>query len=114
MKFENHPESERIVSHFRSWAARHKNIKKIIVYGSRACGEQREDSDLDVAIEFEPLPGDDNIDATWAFEGKKWAEDLAPQIPWKLHLEMHDPAGSTPKVAGKLAKGHYVAFERGV
>ena len=34
----------------RDWAARHPKIEKVFLYGSRARGDNREDSDIDLAI----------------------------------------------------------------
>ena len=37
-----------------AWAKRHPEIKQVYLYGSRARGDNREDSDIDLALVLNP------------------------------------------------------------
>lgn len=79
---------------FRGWAEEKANIRRFWIYGSRLRGTQRDDSDLDVAIEIDTIESmDERIDfgatrTLW----KKELESLTPN--WIVQVEMH----GTPKV----------------
>ena len=113
-KFADLSEREEIIHTLHSWANQHPEVRRVHIYGSRARGDHRLDSDIDVAIEIDPAQGDSGPFATWCYERINWQSGLAPNLPWPLHLEWYDPAGRTPTVACKMAKGAYLAFERSV
>lgn len=111
-KFVDHPERGIVAAHLRQWVASHPEVTRIIVYGSRARGDYRSDSDLDVAVELDKSRWDESPFVIWMSSGKSWERELAPNIPWPLHLEWHDTDGETPTVAAGIERGHHVVYER--
>lgn len=96
----------------RKWAAQRPFVRKVYFFGSRVTGKQSSSSDLDIAIEFDPISNDRNCDTTWICEGQQWAEELQERLPWRVQLEYHDPNGSTPTVSRGLEAGNIVVYER--
>lgn len=94
------------------WAHTHPEISRAIVYGSRARGDSRPDSDIDVAVELDGGNLDESLLAIWITSAGQWREELQPLLPWSLDLQWHDLAGETPTVSAKLERGHFVAYER--
>ena len=54
----------------REWAHSWPNVTRVFIFGSRARGDHRADSDLDIAVEVAPGPGDGSPDATWTFDSE--------------------------------------------
>lgn len=94
------------------WAHTHPEISRAIVYGSRARGDNRPDSDLDVAVELDGGSQDESLLAIWITSAGQWRDELQPRLSWSLDLQWHDLAGETPTVSGKLERGHFVAYTR--
>jgi predicted nucleotidyltransferase len=69
------------------WGARNPLIVRLWLYGSRARGDHREDSDLDIAIENLTAPTDTDPLTTAVFELEGWRRDLQPKLKLTLHLE---------------------------
>ncbi|GBE32929.1 nucleotidyltransferase domain protein [bacterium BMS3Bbin05] len=69
------------------WADSEPLVTKAYIFGSRAIGDYRKDSDLDVAIEIEMEPGDESKLATWLCEKQGLEESLSRLIPYDLQLE---------------------------
>lgn len=63
--------SEDDINAIQTWAAKHAKIKKIYLYGSRARGDHRPDSDIDLAIEMHIPEGQTSAYAQWFFGMKK-------------------------------------------
>lgn len=62
--------------------ARHPNIKKVLLYGSRAMGNFRPASDIDLAIIGK------NIDLSQLFEIEHQLDDL--YLPYKIDVAIYD------------------------
>lgn len=103
---------EDAVAILKSWAIERPFVRRIFVYGSRARGNHSTVSDLDVAIEFDPVEGDWNCLTTWVYEAKKWRKELQSLLPWPLHLEWNDSGGETPHVAAGLRESSILVYER--
>jgi predicted nucleotidyltransferase len=109
--FADYEDRNQVINILCQWAESHPEVSKLLVYGSRARGEQGPDSDLDIAIELRQNT-DENACAIWMYEKDNWRRELAPLFPWRAHLEWHDLEGATPVVRGKIEKGHLVVFVR--
>lgn len=105
-------EKQDLIVSLKSWAVRHPEITRVIVYGSRARGDHRPDSDLDVAVEIEKSKWQESPFAIWLTSTAAWQRELEPKLPWPLDLQWHDPDGETPTVTAKIHRGHFVVYER--
>lgn len=112
MRFADHPKKSSIVATLCEWAAKHPEIARVIIYGSRARGDHRPESDLDVAVELNQTSVGEAPFVTWISDAAKWTSELSPSLPWPLDLQWHDTDGETPTVTAKIAKGHFIAYER--
>lgn len=95
----------------RSWAQSRSFVRRLWIYGSRAKGTHSLASDLDVAIDFDPL-NDEDCETTWVCESQGWQDELQASLPWRLQLEWYDPGGSTPRIAGGISDGGILIYER--
>jgi hypothetical protein len=82
-----------------AWARRHPEIKAVYLYGSRARGDHRPDSDIDLAVVMNTQPGDTNAYTTWIFWKSECdkAPDLHLSCP--IQLEWYEK-GADLKVVG--------------
>jgi predicted nucleotidyltransferase len=93
------------------WAQRNPDVAELWVYGSRARGNHREDSDLDVAI----VPaGDERRDglAIWMFGKQAWKREFEASIPVAVHLEYADFRDRDGLVVSELREYGVQTFER--
>lgn len=109
-QFAEHPERDTIVSRLREWGIRHPEVRRIIVFGSRARGEHHAGSDLDLALELSKSRWDESPEVIWMSSAGRWRQELAPSIPWSLDLQWHDLDGATPIVSSGINRGHFVVY----
>lgn len=86
------------------WAAKKPLISKIYLYGSRARGSHRPDSDVDLAI---VIATEDEGEAWghFAFEKVGWTEELEGLLHCRVHLETPDFEADTKVAPGVDADG---------
>lgn len=96
----------------RAWALAHPYVKKVWIYGSRAKGTPSPCSDLDVAIEIDPVGNDEDAYTSFVSEHQKWHNELQPQLPYTLHLEWYDPTGRNAVVQCAVNAKNIVIYER--
>ncbi|MEM8631822.1 MAG: nucleotidyltransferase domain-containing protein [Pseudomonadota bacterium] len=84
------------------WAASHPEILEVYQYGSRARGDNREDSDIDLAIVVRPDEGQDNAYAVWVF----WEERKNPNLnlAHDVHLEWSEKDAGLERVGPAVEK----------
>ena len=71
------------------WSASTNYVAKAWLYGSRMRGDNRPDSDIDVAIQV--LKG--NIESPYTrflADNRKWRAFLQEHLPWIVHLTHYD------------------------
>jgi predicted nucleotidyltransferase len=95
-----------------AWAEATPRIRRVWVFGSRAKGNPRTDSDLDIAVEVEPVADSEETLAVWMANSEKWQSELQEHISFTVDLEWFDPDGSTPKVRGALRETGILVYER--
>ena len=97
------------------WAACKPLIRRAFIFGSRVRGDNRQDSDIDIAVELDPAEfrGADESGglATWMFETKGWKDELQQLIPYKVQLERYHP-DQTPTVASGLERSSTLVYEK--
>lgn len=105
-------EKQDLTASLATWAGQHPEIMRVVVYGSRARGDHRPDSDLDVAVEIEESKWQESPFTVWMTSAAGWQRELAPRLPWTLDLQWHDRGPETPTVSAKIQRGHFVVYER--
>lgn len=75
--------TERLVA----WAKPHNSVIAIWLFGSRARGDHRQDSDFDIALELAPKKGlHDWALGTYIFEWKMWKAEIKAIIGAEVSL----------------------------
>lgn len=72
------------------WAATHPEIKEVYLYGSRARGDHRPGSDIDLAITINQGSNDGNAWATWIYWRQAFEENPDLTLSSEIHLEWLD------------------------
>ena len=106
-------ETDKFIRALRLWAGDKPFIRRVFIFGSRAKNTYTEDSDLDIAIEFEKFENDSNHLATWITESGAWKKELEALIPAiKIDLQWHDPSGSTKTIDKGIKDGSIKIYEK--
>jgi len=72
----------------RSWASTNGNVRELWLFGSRATGRSRPDSDVDIAIALMPAVGDENWPLFFYFDLRaKWRQELEIIVGRHVSLE---------------------------
>lgn len=92
-----------IIDHLRAWAAAHDSIRELWLFGSRAKGTAREDSDVDLALSLAPPAGDHD----WALGAyvslhRKWREELAAIVGRPISFGALNDGRSDDEKAGAM------------
>ena len=89
----------------RQWAARTNSVREVWLFGSRAKGTSRPDSDVDIGIYLmPPAEGADWALALYTAEGDAWQRELGGLLGKPVSLEAVSPGGPghAEVQAGKL------------
>lgn len=92
-----------VLKRIADWAAGEKWIAAVYIFGSRAKGTNRPDSDLDLAVELTVIE-ESEVDGIYIDEARKWREALKPLSPWPVDLDLYHPK-SAPNVHTYVAEG---------
>jgi len=96
------PELEGWCSKLAGWAASKPQIAELWIFGSRARGDNRPDSDLDVAA----MMSGNSVGArygNWAFLSDDWKEELQNFLPMPIDLDIGD-ADISKRIVGPAVK----------
>ena len=94
------------------WAESEPVVKTAYLFGSRVRGDNRCDSDLDVAIELTPGLCDSGPLATWITEAARLRSSISLRIPLAVDLQLYCGAIDTPIIHTGLAAGSRTVYER--
>lgn len=101
-------ENEAIV---RAWASTIPEITHAYVFGSRARGDYRPESDLDIAIRLQARGRDPSPSVTWFGEGDKWERQLQSMLPVRLDLQSLDDI-ETPDIKRSIEESLRLIYQR--
>ena len=93
------------------WAEADGQIVRAHIFGSRARGDARADSDIDVAIEF-ALKYNDL--ANWIIRADELRESLQPAMPCKLDLQWYGGSEETPIIHAGLEDAKITIYDTGI
>lgn len=85
------------------WAKNHSEIEKVYLYGSRSRGDNRSDSDIDLAIE---MPFED-----WFCWYDNYKENRDLQLSAEVHLEWYKPNAGLEKVGKGVEQDGQLVFQ---
>lgn len=99
----------------RVWAENNSFVRRLWVYGSRLRGTQRIDSDLDVAIEIDPVGNDHTAGTSWIANSAVWRADMQAKLQnlhYKLDLQHYDSSVTGSKVVQYINCCSALVYER--
>lgn len=94
------------------WAQSEPLVRKAYLFGSRVRGTHRQDSDLDVAVEIDALPGDSCPFTTWTAEAQRLKASIAGLVPVVIDLEWYGGEEETPHVHHALQRSSVVVYDQ--
>jgi uncharacterized protein len=94
------------------WAAENPDVRRVWVFGSRAKDTHRPDSDIDIALELEPVGDSEETLTRWIVNSDLWRSQLQGRIDAKVDLEWFDPDGSTRTIEAGLSDAKVLIYER--
>ena len=84
----------------REWCHAKPFVRRLWLFGSRLRGTHRDDSDLDVALEIDPLPKDEDVLTSWISESSAWETELRAIVPYQVDLQLYDLDDARSVVVG--------------
>lgn len=95
----------------RNWANAKPFVRRVWIFGSRARGDHRPDSDLDVAVEIDPVGNDEDADISWTADSNDWRAELSG-VPLQIHLHHYQEADVGSVVRNSVQREGKLIFER--
>lgn len=79
-----------------AWAAADPRIRRVWLFDSAAKRKAPSDTDLDVAIEMEPVPDSEETIAYWIAHAEEWQAQVEQCVGASVDLEWFDPDVDAP------------------
>ena len=102
------PESD--IKAIKEWAISNLLIKKVWLFGGRVSGNERDNSDLDIATEHGVKRGDTNAFTTAIGEMNKWRSQLQSNVSTKKDSQSYIP-GETLTIARGIEESSILIYE---
>jgi predicted nucleotidyltransferase len=94
-----------------AWATPRPLVSRVWLFGSRAKGTHRPDSDVDLAIELDPALTRGCAFTSWSFDLEPILAELESAVPAVLDLQLyHDP--ETPNVVQYVSESGILLFAK--
>jgi predicted nucleotidyltransferase len=93
------------------WAACQPLVLRAWIFGSRARGTSRSDSDVDVAIEVRALRGDSGPLVTFIFEKDKLKRSLEAALLIDVDLQWYGGPTETPTTHAGLKRSSVLVYQ---
>lgn len=99
-------------ANIRSWAKSQPDVAEVYLFGSRAKGVARPDSDLDIGVVIKSTNPDEDAYTRWFFNADGWRGQLAALLPVRIDLQIANPEISTDIVAPAVKAHGVLIFAR--
>ena len=94
------------------WARRHPVIRRVHLFGSRARGDHRPDSDIDLGIEVDREPGDTDALTTWINWKAEFEESPDLRLSAPVDLQWYDKDAGLVRVGPGVERDGVLLYER--
>lgn len=94
-----------------AWPGRHRDILKVYLYGSRARGDHRPDSDIDLAIVMN-APDADAAFAMWCGWRSDYKENPDLNLSVEAHLEWYEASAGLERVGTGVERDGVLIYSR--
>ena len=109
-------ELEAIEAVLLEWARHDPILAKVHLFGSRVRGDNRPDSDIDIAVELDlsAAPGVDFSGgfATFAHHSRRWETELKQRLPMLVDLEFYEGPEETPTLHAGLERSGKLIYTK--
>lgn len=92
-----------------NWARRHREIKAVYLYGSRARGDNRPDSDIDLAVVMRSGDEDEALGA-WIFFHNKFEKRPDLQLSQEVDLDWYMKGAGLERVGPGVEKNGILIY----
>jgi len=99
-----------VIPQLREWAEQKSFVRRLWVFGSRARGTQSHDSDLDVALEINPVGNDDTPLTSWVAESSNWKSEIQEITILSIDLQLYGT--EAPKIVQYVSCCSILVYER--
>jgi predicted nucleotidyltransferase len=91
------------------WAYSHPEIERIYLFGSRARGDSKPDSDVDLAIEVLGIEGE-NADTRYFYGNKAWKDELEVALDRPINILRKIDHGK-PEIQAAIERDGILIYE---
>lgn len=100
------------VQAIQTWAESRPWVSRVWIFGSRLRGTQRIDSDLDVAMEIDPIQPDETSFASWMRLHRSWKSELEGRTSFIVDLHQYDFDNEGSKILQYVSCCSSLVYER--
>jgi predicted nucleotidyltransferase len=87
---------EKVKGALGAWAKANPRVRRVWLFGSDSKRNARGDTDVDIAIEMEPVPDSEETLSYWIAHAEEWQAELEQRIGSNVDLEWFDPDVDAP------------------
>ncbi len=92
-----------------SWAESHLEVKRVFLFGSRARGDSKSDSDVDLAVEVVGIEGE-NADTRYFFNKDAWKDELESALERPINIVRRIAHGK-PEIQESIEREGVLIYE---
>ena len=92
-----------------SWAESHPEIKRVFLFGSRARGDSKPDSDVDIAVEVVGIKGE-NADTRYFLNKNIWKDELKAALERPINI-VRRVAHGKPEIQESIERDGVLLYE---
>lgn len=94
-----------------TWASNLGINCNVYLFGSQVKGTTKEDSDIDIAIEFPDVLSKEERTVLWCKNHRKWEEFLSKETRSEIDLELYE-GDDSPRIKTALNESSILLFKR--
>ena len=102
--------TDKICDEVKKWAYSHHEIKRVYLFGSRARGDSKPDSDVDLAVDVVGIEGE-NAYTRYVFNKDVWKDELKLALGKPINIVRKIDHGK-PEIQESIKRDGVLIYER--